>query len=248
LIDTLINGTSFIESFFDNGCLPHAAFSEKSVRTHHLPRVPIDAKQLALAKESHENRKDLHITHMTYATIDINGRAERVYRYIVKGLSFPIILGKAWAERNSVRYIAAKKKLLIGRGSQRITVRRKGWLEQDIKAQNRLTHVRAARLVSGSVFAAIVGRARRRLRIDGPDGTQVLAISMFNITKALSKLAERKQRPTEEEIRKEIPEEIAEHADAFLDNEDGEIAPHQEGRDHVIELLPDGQGREAEVP
>jgi hypothetical protein len=248
LIDTLINGTSFTESFFDNGCIPYAAFSEKTVRTHRLPRIPIDAKQLALAKESHENGEDLRITHMTYATIDIDGRAERVYGYIVKGLSFPIILGKAWAERNSVRYIAAKRKLFIGRGHQRITIREKGWLERNKEARNRLAHVRSARLVSGSVFAAIIGRAQRRLRRNGPDGTQILAISMSDINKALSKLAERKQKQTEEEIRQEIPEEIAEHADAFLDDEDGEIAPHQEGRDHAIELVRDEQGREAAVP
>lgn len=122
LIDTLINGTTFSESFFDNGCLPYAAFSEKSVRKHHLPRIPIEEKRLTLAKESHQNGDDLRLTHMTYATIDIDGRIERVYGYIVRDLSFPIILGKAWAERNSVRYIAAKRKLLIGRGPQRITV------------------------------------------------------------------------------------------------------------------------------
>ena len=185
---------------------------------------------------------------MTYATIDIDGRSERAYGYIVRGLSFPIILGKAWAERNSVRYIADKRKLHIGRGAQRITIREKGWLEHNGQAKQRLAQVHTASLVTGSVFAAIIARARKRTRKNGSDGTQVLAVSMSDINKSLQKLAERKQKKTEEEIRAEIPEEIGEHADAFLDDEDGAVAPHRKGRDHAIELVKDKEGKEPEVP
>lgn len=248
LIDTLINGTSFTTSFFDNGCLPYAAFSEKCVQTNHLPRIPIATLQLTLAKKSHNHGDNLSITHMTYATIDIDGRSERTYGYIVKGLSFPIILGKAWAERNSVRYIADKRKLYIGRGTQRITVQEKGWLKHNEQAQQRLNQVCSASLVTGPVFAAIVRRAKKRANKHGPDGTQIIATSIHDINRALAKLAERKQKKTEAEIREELPEEIGEHADAFVDDEDGTVPPHRGKKDHSIELVKDKDGREVEVP
>jgi hypothetical protein len=78
----------------------------------------------------------------------------------------------------------------------------------------------------GSVFAAIVGKATRRARKNSPDGTQIFAASMQDINRALAKLAERKQKKTEEEIQEEIPDKIGEQADAILDNDDGAVAPH----------------------
>jgi hypothetical protein len=47
---------------------------------------------------------------------------------------------------------------------------------------------------------------------------------MAGINKALSKIAEWKQKQTVEQIQAELPTEIIEHADAFLDKEDGSPA------------------------
>ncbi|KAI1001137.1 hypothetical protein K3495_g7060 [Podosphaera aphanis] len=44
---------------------------------------------------------------MTWATLDIDGRAERVFGYIVANLQYNIVLGKGWAERNNVTYEVA---------------------------------------------------------------------------------------------------------------------------------------------
>jgi hypothetical protein len=71
---------------------------------------------------------------------------------------------------------------------------------------------------------------------------------MADINKALNKLAERKQKHNVEQIQAELPTEITEHADAFLDDEDGSLPPHCRTRDHTIELIRNDQGQEAEVP
>ncbi|KAM4065547.1 reverse transcriptase (RNA-dependent DNA polymerase) [Hirsutella rhossiliensis] len=39
---------------------------------------------------------------MAFITMDIDGRAERLYGYVIPGLEFDLILGKGWAERNDV--------------------------------------------------------------------------------------------------------------------------------------------------
>jgi hypothetical protein len=136
-----------------------------------------------------------------------------------------------------VRYIAAKRKLYVGTGAQHITIQEKGWLKQNEKAGHKLSQVSTASIVSGSVFAAIVGRAQKRSRKNGPDGTQIFSVSMADINKALSKLAERKQKQTVEQIQAELSTEITEHTDAFLDDKDGSLPPHCGTRDHAIELI-----------
>ncbi|XP_044720089.1 reverse transcriptase (RNA-dependent DNA polymerase) domain-containing protein [Hirsutella rhossiliensis] len=61
---------------------------------------------------------------MAFITMDIDGRAERLYGYVIPGLEFDLILGKGWAERNDVVYKAGKRFLQIGRGNSRV----KGWI------------------------------------------------------------------------------------------------------------------------
>ncbi|KAM4063961.1 reverse transcriptase (RNA-dependent DNA polymerase) [Hirsutella rhossiliensis] len=61
---------------------------------------------------------------MAFITMDIDGRAERLYGYVIPGLEFDLILGKGWAERNDVVYKAGKR-LQIGRGNSRVKVPRR---------------------------------------------------------------------------------------------------------------------------
>jgi hypothetical protein len=248
LIDTLVNNTSFTDAYFDTGCLVYTAFSARCVKSMKLPRIPIKQTAIRLAKKNHKTDRDPVVSHITYATIDIDGRSERVYGYVVEDLSFPIILGKPWAERNSARYIAAKKKLYIGRGAQRITVREKGWHTQNKQARERVKKVLSASLVSGSVFLAIVARVKRRRQKENSQDPHILAISISDINKSLAKLAERKQKMTIQQIRSELPDQIKEHADAFLDDEDRSVPPHRGNKDHAIKLVKTSEGKEAEVP
>ena len=50
LIDTFINNIYPVHALFDTRCLPFAAFSEDLVRAKNLPRIPIPARDLKLAK------------------------------------------------------------------------------------------------------------------------------------------------------------------------------------------------------
>jgi hypothetical protein len=246
LIDTFVNGTAFTDSYFDTGCLVYSVFSTKYAKSMKLPRIPIRNVPIRLAKESHKDEQPV-AQYMTYATIDIDGRVERIHGYIIDDLSFPIILGKPWAERNSVRYIAEKKKMYIGIKDQRITIREKGWLDRN-GPHKRLKQAYSASIVTGSVFLAIIARARKELKKENSQPPTVLAISISDINKSLAKLAERKRKKTVDEIEAELPKEIKKHADAFLDDEDEAVPPHRENKDHAIELIKDNEGKEAQVP
>ena len=98
LIDVLVNSTCYSTALFDTGCLPYAVFDLSFANQTHLPRLSVRHRSLKLAKEG----PTIPITEMTYVTLDINGRAERVFGYVVDNLQYNIILGKGWAERNNV--------------------------------------------------------------------------------------------------------------------------------------------------
>ena len=107
LVEAFLNKTPLL-AFFDPGCLPYAAFSERLVRKQNLPRIPVATRQLRLAKNEEEDLPRHIVNEMTYAVMDI-GRGdytERLYGYIIPNLHYDVILGKGWAERNRVIYDA----------------------------------------------------------------------------------------------------------------------------------------------
>lgn len=71
LVESFINDYFFLPALFDSGCLPYAAFSENIVKKHKLPRIPVEHRNLQLAKNDQNYHK---ISQITYATLDINGR------------------------------------------------------------------------------------------------------------------------------------------------------------------------------
>ncbi|CCE29517.1 uncharacterized protein CPUR_03364 [Claviceps purpurea 20.1] len=50
---------------------------------------------------------------MTYLNLNINGRRQRVFGYVIRYLHYDLILGKGWAEANHVVYKAGKRLLRI---------------------------------------------------------------------------------------------------------------------------------------
>lgn len=240
LIDSLVNATKYIDLFYDSGCLPYAVFSEELVRKQRLPRIDVEKRRLVLAK-SEDREKAATISQMTYATIDIDGRQERVFGYIIKDLAYPIILGKPWGERNDVVYRAKGRTLRIGSKAHGIVVREKGWYETNRFASARTHAIQSAKQVTGAVFGAMTSRARKHR-----DNLKsiVFAVTINDINKALQE----KERVTPEDIQRALPRELQHHQDAFAEDEDGELPPHRGGKDHSIELLRDDQGRDLEVP
>jgi hypothetical protein len=78
--------------------------------------------------------------------------------------------------------------------------------------------------------------------------TQVIAIFIKDINKALFKLNRRNPVSNSEKIRKKLPKKLKKLKRCFDNDENTAIPPHRPGRDHAIPLEKDEQGRERDVP
>ena len=179
---------------------------------------------------------------MTYATIDINGRQERVYGYVIPGLHYDIILGKGWCERNDVHYKAKKRQLQIGPPHNRIQVRESGWINNP-HVVRRTQSIRTACLVSARVFNAEIKRAR-----SNKSSISIGSVTIEDVNKALEKLNKRKEKPTLRSLKDQLPDELRDEAQYFMDDDDGIVPPHRPGWDHAINVEVDDQGRPKRVP
>ena len=240
LIDCLVDNVLIIPALFDTGCLPHSAFSSSLVNRANLPRIPINPRELKLAK----NDPDSHpISDVTYVTLDINGRRQRLWGYIINDLHYDLILGKGWAEANDVVYEAAQRQLRIGTGATQICVRETGWMDRPA-VRERTKHIREATLVSARVFKSLAQRAHRR-----NEDITIASVTMADINKALDKLAERRTPRSLEEIQTELPHQLRDVASAFLDDPPGpNLPPHRPGFDMSIKLEKDEAGRDLRPP
>ncbi|CCE29272.1 uncharacterized protein CPUR_02965 [Claviceps purpurea 20.1] len=229
------------DSLFDTGCLPYTAISDSLVKRHHLPRIPVESRELKLAKDDDHSHP---IDSITYLNLDINGRRERIFGYVIKDLDYDLILGKGWAEANHVVYKAGKRLLRIGDGPTRINVREAGWMNRPAVHEH-TKHIRDATVVSARLFKALTERAHRRKEV-----MQLCSVSISDINKALDKLAESKQPMTLTEIRAMLPPQILpENAPAFLEDPPGvNLPPHRPGFDMSIPLEKDENGKDLQPP
>jgi hypothetical protein len=247
-INILINSAKFIKAFINNNCLCYAAFNESIIRALKLSRIFIFYKFLKLAEKDMEERK---ISFITYANVDIDGYKKRIFGYVIKKLVFPLILGDPWLKHNNVIYKARKRQFRIRSKKHRLIVRKSGWLDRQ-KNKN-------ARLMNARIFAALIRRneqdyrkktekVRKISRALKEEYTQIIAISMENINKALSKLDRRDPVSNSEKVRKKLPKELKGLKRCFDNNEGTAIPSHRPGRDHAIPLEKDEQGKKRNVP
>jgi hypothetical protein len=194
---------------------------------------------LKLAEEDMEERK---IFFITYADVDIDGYKKRIFGYVIKKLAFFFILGDLWLRHNNVTYKAKKKQFRIGLKKHRLIVRESGWLNRQKNKD--------ARLVNARVFAALIRRneqdhrkkteeVRKISRALKEEYTQVIAISMEDINKALFKLDRRDPVSNSEKVRKKFPKELKGLERCFDNDEGTAIPPYRSGRDHAIPLEKD---------
>jgi hypothetical protein len=113
--------------------------------------------------------------------------------------------------------------------------------------------------MNARIFAALIRRneqdyrkkteeIRKIFRASKKEYTQVIAISIKNINKALSKLNRRNPVSNSEKVRKKLPKELK-GLERCFDNDEGTAIPlHRPGRNHAIPLEKDEQGRERNVP
>ncbi|KAI0991817.1 hypothetical protein K3495_g16370, partial [Podosphaera aphanis] len=177
--------------------------------------------------------------------VDIDGIKEQIWGYVMPNLAYPIILGKPWMESNSVTYSARRQCLRIGSRKHGIVVRASGWYEKrsPIEVRNRVSNVGVDQvaMVSKSEFANLLQQTQ------GTSNESVGAISIQDITKAL----EPKKVASRDEVESNLPVEIRQFTDLFLDDnirEDRVLPPHRPGVDTRVKLLKDEQGRDREVP
>jgi hypothetical protein len=113
--------------------------------------------------------------------------------------------------------------------------------------------------MNAKMFAALIKRneqdyrkktekVRKIFRALKEEYTQVIAISMKDINKVLSKLNQRDPVSNNEKIRKKFPKELKGLERCFDNDEGTAIPPHRSGRDHAIPLEKDEQERERDVP
>jgi hypothetical protein len=131
-----------------------------------------------------------------------------------------------------------------------LIIRESGWLDRQKNKD--------ARLVNARVFAALIRKneqdyrkrteeVRKIFRALKEEYTQVIAISMKNINKALSKLNQRNPVSNSEKVRKKLSKELKGLKRCFDDDEGTAIPLYRPGRDHAIPLEKDEQGRERDV-
>jgi hypothetical protein len=82
-------------------------------------------------------------------------------------------------------------------------------------------------------------KVRKIFRALKEEYTQVIAISIKNINKALFKLDRRNSVSNSEKIRKKLPKELKGLERCFDNDEGTAIPPYRPGRDHAIPLEKD---------
>ncbi|KAI0995750.1 hypothetical protein K3495_g12432 [Podosphaera aphanis] len=241
LIDCLINNSFYVKAMVDTGCLCFSIFDQSLVRKHKFYSENIAPRSLRLA----DGKATININQVARINMDIDGRREMIWGYVMPNLAYPIILGKPWMEYNNVIYSAKRKCLRIGSRKYGMIVRASDWYEQGspTAVQKRISHVSLNQVAvdSGIVFAERLKRARESKDIT------LGAISINDINRAL----EPKKSVSKEEVQRGLPEEIRSFTDLFLDDDvhrDSALPPHRPGVDTNIRLQQDDRGRDKEVP
>ncbi|KAI1006416.1 hypothetical protein K3495_g1806 [Podosphaera aphanis] len=229
----------------DTGCLCFAVIDEALVRTKNLFSHLVTPRQLKLA----DNGQTATITRAARFKLDIDGRVEYVWRYVMPRLAYPIILGKPWLERNNVVYSAGEKVLQIGTGGNILIVKASGWSKKvtSPELQDRLGCVSLDRddRVTWAEFSKLCARTAEVSM--SPVRDLVGAVSMHQLTKAL----EVKNIATREEVRASLPEEVRKYTELFLEDEIDDmdpLPPFRPGVDTQVRLMKDEQGKLKEVP
>lgn len=123
----------------DTGCLCYAVFDQNLVRECKLPTKNIAPRSLWLA----DGKTTTKIMCMAGINLDIDGRWETLWGYVMKDLVYPLILGNPWMEQNNIVYYARRQCLRIWSRNYGIIVWSSGWYEKFLPTalQRRVSHV-----------------------------------------------------------------------------------------------------------
>ncbi|KAI0993173.1 hypothetical protein K3495_g15011, partial [Podosphaera aphanis] len=229
----------------DTGCLCFAIIDEKLARKNNIFCEFIPSRRLRLA----DGKQEVRINKIARWKMDIDGRGEQIWGYVMPNLAYPIILGKPWMEINDVTFRAKQRSLCIGTGKNMITVKASGWYERSAPRviKDRVVHLRPENLLRVSM-AELSDCFQKTRRTELSSGNALVgAVSMHDISKAL----ESKKIASPKEVKESLPSEIQRYAYLFLDDvasSEAPLPPHRPGVDTKVKLHKDEQGHDKEVP
>ena len=165
IIEVLINKSFYANTFMHSGCLCYSAFNKSFVKRHKLPRIPIECRGLQLAKNDLQRQV---INEITFIDMDIDGRTEKVWGYIIKNLAYDIILGDPWMRNNDVIYNAHRHSIRFGPPGG-LVVKSKG--REDLFPASSNSNLKClkvksgnARQILGTQLMSIISRLKKKTK------------------------------------------------------------------------------------
>ena len=219
-IPVLLDGIHSVRALFDGGSAPYGLIDESTARRLNLPRIPLKRKVGII---SFGEYTDARVEEVVYTSLDVGGhRQKRVYFYVVpKLVGEAVIIGRPWFKSQKA-YLDPEDNLVIQSSGIKINI---DAARKDMDCRH-VSAVAFTRLAKGKHY-----------RTAG-----IFAVSMADINRALA--------VTKKEIPKpRLPPELQQYA-AVFERKLAEVLPPLRGPgvDHKIELIPDQDGRQPDLP
>ena len=212
LVNALINDSTMIQALVDNGCLCSGIIDEALKTKLKLPRYPIPPQLLETAVNSSKDKTIIDCT--TCISLDLDGHVtSNVWLYIVPHSTHQMIIGKKWLEDQDA-VIHAREQFLHLRKINRRIFSLKRWRQE-------LRNIARPKVASINVIKEIVKTL------------PVCKASLEDINKALRS----KSCLTIEDVKKRQPNQVADFAHLFADDESASKLPPTRGAlDHAINI------------
>ncbi|XP_044717377.1 reverse transcriptase (RNA-dependent DNA polymerase) domain-containing protein [Hirsutella rhossiliensis] len=201
IADVRVNGTDFVPSLVDYGCLCYGAVSKRTFHSLQLPHIRVQPRILENAAG---DGKEVKIDKITYVSIDLDGHQQhRVFMYVIDDLNWDMILGKRWMEDQDVHIHAKEGYLEIGSNGVQVRDRRR-YQPPQLDVSN----------VMAATFLAEARRDKRK------GGIGVHSVTMADIDKAL--------RPKPKtDIMEKLPPQYHKWSRAFSQQLADQLPPHR---------------------
>lgn len=219
--ETVVNNVQFTNSLFDPGSSAFATITSSLVQQLRLPRIPIKPRTV-------DGVGGVQSTISEVATFDadIDGHKERMFAYVIPRAPYPIILGLPWVKRHVAVYDPRTDQVVLHSSGTIIS-----------RAGARRAVIAPTQVLS-SVFGGYIKRSHHPSR-----PVEIFSASLADIEKALRP----KTRHSLSDIRGLLPPDYAEFATAFATH-DEKLPKHRDGMDMAIDLEPDENGRDPQIP
>lgn len=221
IVAARIDHLSYANTLIDSGCNAYGLIDAKYARKHQLRRVPITPRSVY----AYDDQPSEKVEAVVKLDVDIGGARSIAWAYEVRQMKDQdVILGLPWMSNNDAIVDARESKLIFR--------------SHGISVPSILPEVEI-RQVSAAAFKLL---SQNRGRRQEDTRVQVFAASLADIDKALKP-------KVYSDPHTRLPRQYHEYLDVFDTKRASELPPLRgKGVDHAIELLPDKDGKEPEVP